>query len=150
MIIDKIENANRYYSLHPDFESVFEGLKKLTAQSDKVRYEVNGDKAFYNLSEYENKPAGECKFESHRVYTDIQYVVAGHEHIDVADAGELKVTEDFSDGGDCAFYADTAEFHVADLRAGEFVILFPGEAHRPLVAPNGVPVKTVKAVAKIK
>lgn len=150
MIADKIKNAHRYYSLHPEFKAVFEGLAKLTAASGRVRYEVDGDNAFFSLSEYENKPAGECRFEAHREYIDIQYVLEGHEHIDVADAADLDVVEDFTDGGDCAFYGDAAGFNVADLHAGEFVILFPGEAHRPLVAPGGVPVKTVKAVAKIR
>ena len=76
-------------------------------------------------------------------------VISGHEHIDVTDAAALEVTEDFAPGDDVAFYADSDKFSVADLSAGDFVILFPGEAHRPLVAPDGKPVKTIKAVAKI-
>lgn len=149
MVIDSIKNASKYYSLHPEFKAVFEGLAALSENSDKKRYDVDGEKAFYNFSEYTNKPVDECKFEAHRRYIDIQYVVSGHEHIDVCDAERLEVTEDFEDGGDIAFYGDTADFNVADLHAGDFVILFPGEAHRPLVAPNAKPVKTAKAVAKI-
>lgn len=149
MVIDKIKNAAKYYSLHPKFKAVFEELAALTADSEKTRYEIDGENAFFSVSEYENKSVSECKFESHRKYIDIQYVVTGHEHIDVEDADGLEVTEPFSANGDIAFYADTEKFSTADLADGDFVILFPGEAHRPLVAPNGLPVRTVKAVAKI-
>ena len=150
MIIDNIKNASKYYSVHPQFRAVFEGLKKLDENSDCIRYDLDGDNAFYSLSSYTNKPVSECKFEAHRIYADIQYVISGHEHIDVTDAAKLTVTEDFKDGGDIAFYKDCGDFSTADLQPGDFVILFPEEAHRPLVAPNGVGIKTVKAVAKIK
>ena len=149
MVIDKIENAQRYYSLHPEFKAVFEGLAQLTPESEMKKYEIDGEKAFFSVSEYENMPVAECGFEAHKKYIDIQFVISGHEHIDVTDAAALEVTEDFVPGGDVAFYADSDKFSVADLGAGDFVILFPGEAHRPLVAPDGKPVKTIKAVAKI-
>lgn len=149
MVIDKIENAQRYYSLHPEFKAVFEGLAQLTPESEMKKYEIDGEKAFFSVSEYENMPVAECGFEAHKKYIDIQFVISGHEHIDVTDAASLEVTEDFVPGGDVAFYADSDKFSVADLGAGDFVILFPGEAHRPLVAPDGKPVKTIKAVAKI-
>ena len=92
MIIDNIKNASKYYSVHPQFRAVFEGLKKLDENSDCVRYDVDGDNSFYSLSSYTNKPVSECKFEAHRIYADIQYVISGHEHIDVMDAIKLNVT----------------------------------------------------------
>ena len=149
MIIDKLSNAYRYYSVHPSFRAAFEQLAALDTQSENKRYTVDEDKIFVNLSEYENKPVGECKFESHARYIDIQYVLSGHEWIDVTDTEGLSFTENNLENGDIAFYQTPCSYTTADLSDGWFVILFPGEAHRPLVAPNGTPVKTKKAVAKI-
>ena len=149
MIIDKIENAEKYYAVHPEFKPVFELLASLNADSENKRYEIDSDKAFVNLSTYVNKPVADCKFESHLKYADIQFVVTGHEFIDVCPTEELKATEDKFLTNDIAFYEDANDFSRADLTKGTFVVLFPGEAHRPLVAPDGKGVETKKAVAKI-
>lgn len=149
MIIDNIANAEKYYPVHPAFKAVFEALEKYTEETPEVKNVIDGDSVFINYSSYENKPETECKFESHKKYIDIQYVVSGHERIDVTAADGLAFTENRLDDGDIAFYETPAYFSAADLRAGDFAVLFPGEAHRPLVAPDGVPVKTFKAVAKI-
>ena len=148
MVIGNIKDCEKYCALHPDFRVVFEGLKKLSGDSDRV--EVNGENAFYSASTYINKPAAECKYEAHRKYIDIQYVVSGLEEIRLAPAEQLDVTQDFTTDGDIAFYGDTESYQRALLGAGDFVIIFPCEAHMPLVAPFDNPTKTTKAVAKIK
>lgn len=149
MVIDNIANCEKYYSLHPEFKAVFEALKGYTPETPAVKNVINGDTAFINYSTYTNKPVGECKFESHKKYIDIQFVVKGREFIDVCDTKGLTFTEDNLENGDIAFYEDPECFSTADLSDGDFVILFPGEAHRPLVAPKDVPTVTSKAVAKI-
>ena len=42
------------------------------------------------------------------------------------------------------------DYAQAYLGEGWFAVLFPGEAHRPMTAPDGIPVHVKKAVAKIK
>lgn len=147
MIIDNIANRDRYVSLHPKFKKVFEVLGMLTGNCDKL--DIDGDKAFLSASTYETKCWYDCKFEAHRKYIDIQYVVSGTEDIYLCDSASLKVKEDFTPGGDIAFYADCEEYHVAHLSAGDFVIIYPGEAHMPCVAPAETPATVTKAVAKI-
>lgn len=149
MVTDNIANADKYVSLHPEFRAVFEALKAYTEDTPAEKNVIDGEKAFINYSSYVNKDAGECKFESHKKYIDIQFVVSGREFIDVCAADGLTYTENRLDEGDIAFFETPEKFSTADLGAGDFVILFPGEAHRPLVAPDGVPTKTFKAVAKI-
>lgn len=149
MVIDNIRNAEKYTYLHPAFRAVFEELKKYTAGTKQERLTLDGDKVFINYSSYVNKNADECRFESHDKYIDIQFVVKGREFIDVCDTDGLAFTENRLAEGDIAFYETPDKYSTADLGEGDFVILFPGEAHRPLVAPNGVPTETFKAVAKI-
>ncbi len=150
MIVDNIKNAKLYYSLHPEFKAAFECLKSLTADSENKRYEINGDKCFVNLSEYENKCMSECKYEAHKKYIDIQFMVKGKECIDCEDSAAMLVTEDKMEESDIAFYENSEKYSVATLFDGDFVIIFPEEAHRPMRAYDEKPMTVKKAVAKIK
>lgn len=149
MIIDSIKNAQKYYSVHPSFGKAFEALEAINESTPNERITVDGDNIFINLGEYVNKNIDDCLFESHRKYIDIQYVLSGEEYIDICDEKLLKVTEDRMDTDDIAFFENTDKFSRADLAEGIFVVIFPGEAHKPMIAPDGKGIKTRKAVAKI-
>ncbi len=149
MIIDSIKNASKYYDVHPSFKEAFEAMAKIVSDTPDERITVDGDNIFINLSTYTNKNVDDCLFESHKKYIDIQYVVTGAELIDVCQTNTLKATDDRLDTDDIAFYENTDIFSTAYLAEGIFVVLFPGEAHRPCVAPDGKGIKTKKAVAKI-
>lgn len=149
MIIDSIKNASKYYDVHPSFREAFDALAKIVNDTPDERITVDGDNIFINLSTYTNKNVSECLFESHKKYIDIQYVITGAELIDVCRTNTLKATDDRLDTDDIAFYENSDIFSTAYLTDGIFVVLFPGEAHRPCVAPDGKGIKTKKAVAKI-
>ncbi len=150
MIIDSIKNAHKYYSVHPSFKKAFEALAEIDDNTPDERITVDGDNIFINLGEYVNKNIDECLYESHKKYIDIQYVLKGEEYIDICDEKILKVTNDRLDTDDIAFFENTEKFSRADLAEGIFVVIFPGEAHKPMIAPDGKGIKTRKAVAKIK
>ena len=149
MIIDSIKNASKYYAAHPSLKASFEALMKIDENTPLERITVDGDNIFVNLAEYTNKNVDECLFESHKKYIDIQYVVCGEEYIDICDQEILEFTDNRLDTDDIAFFKNTDKFSRADLTEGMFVVIFPGEAHRPCVAPDGKGVKVRKAVAKI-
>lgn len=149
MIIDSIKNAKKYYTVHPSFEKAFEALSKIDENTPDEKITVDGDTVFINLSTYTNKNVNDCLFESHKKYIDIQFVIDGSEIIDVCDTDTLKATDNRLDTDDIAFYESTDVFSRAHLTKDLFVVLFPGEAHRPCVAPDGKGVKVRKAVAKI-
>ena len=149
MIIDSIKNASRYYSVHPSFKAAFEALEKLDESTPNERITVDGDSIFINMAEYINKNIDECLYESHKKYIDIQFVLSGEEYIDLCDQDILEFTDNRLDTDDIAFFKDTDKFSRADLTEGMFVVIFPGEAHKPCIAPDGKGVKVRKAVAKI-
>ncbi len=149
MIIDSIKNASKYYCVHPSFKAAFEALEKLDESTPNERITVDGDNIFINMAEYVNKSIDECLYESHKKYIDIQYVVSGEEYIDLCDQDILEFTDNRLDTDDIAFFKDTDKFSRADLTEGMFVVIFPGEAHKPCIAPDGKGVKVRKAVAKI-
>lgn len=148
MIIDNIKNCEKYYTVHPSMQAAFAQLKALSADSECTRYTVDGDNIFVNMASYTTKKHDECKFENHKKYIDIQYVLAGAERIDLADADKLTVTEDKYSDGDIAFFADKDAQTSVTLQAGDFVVIFPDEAHRPCMAADNEPSAVAKAVAK--
>lgn len=150
MIIDNLKNCEKYYGIHPSFAAAFEQLKALTAESEPGRYTVDGDSIFVNMAAYTTKNHAECKYENHKKYIDIQYVLSGTERIDLIDADRLTVTEDKYEGSDIAFFADAAAQTSVTLQAGDFVVIFADEAHRPCMAHNNAPSAVAKAVAKVR
>ena len=149
MIIDSIKNADKYYNVHPSFAAAFEALKAIDENTPDERITVDGDNIFINLSTYVNKNIDECLYESHKKYIDIQYVLNGAERIDLTDVNNLTATDDRLETDDIAFYNECEYFSTAHLSEGIFVVIFPGEAHKPMIAPDGKGIKTRKAVAKI-
>lgn len=89
-------------------------------------------------------------FENHRSYIDVQCVVSGEENIFISDipdcTGRLS---DYDGATDIEFFADAA--HPCEARADKnnFLILFPGEAHRPCISPDGKQTHVRKIVVKV-
>ena len=118
----------------------------LRAQADG-RYQPDGEPWFYTISVAHTQPVAQRHTELHLAYADIQIVLEGEEIIryhlnDLRDAPKTETKADF-------FVLDnptlTQEIH---LRAGDFVVFLPGEAHQALCAVNAsAPVR--KAVFKI-
>jgi YhcH/YjgK/YiaL family protein len=95
---------------------------------------------------YDSKTRDKGKWESHRKYLDIQYIVEGTELIGYADLAQVKLGS----------YDDTKDFQALDaegefllMRDGYFMLLAPQDAHMPGMAVS-TPQPVKKAVVKIK
>jgi biofilm protein TabA len=95
------------------------------------RHEVEGDDVFALVSTYHTGPATEKRFETHRVYLDLQYVAAGAERILHAPAEGLAVEAPYDAATDIAFYADPKASSSLLLRAGGLAVFHPADAHKP-------------------
>ncbi len=148
MIYDSLKNGARYLYAAKDLEKVFEFLFTLTENTPPGRYEIS-ENAYVILSEGMTKPRAEGRFEAHEVYADVQYMIRGCEYLDLCDGSALSVT-DTSAGNDLCFFSEPAAYSSLLLEAGKFVLLYPGEAHKPLTAVDDCPAPVRKAVAKIR
>jgi biofilm protein TabA len=109
------------------------------------RNELDGDRVYCMVMEYETKPAEALRFEAHARYIDVQIVYSGTERLDCLPAGTpAKVTEDRLAKDDVAFYEVAREPSQLVLQAGQFAVLHPGELHKP-----GGKAATVSKVRKI-
>lgn len=112
------------------------------------RHEVTDDGVYANVQTYLTKDT--APFENHRRYIDVQCVVSGEEDIFISDihdcTGRLS---DYDGATDIEFFADAAHPREARADKNNFLILFPGEAHRPCISPDGKQTHVRKIVVKV-
>lgn len=148
MIYAKNADALAYRGIHPSLDLALEHITPefLAALRDNQRVELNGDLVYCTRFTYETIPQEESFFEAHRRYLDIHIMVEGEERVDVNRPEDLKLT-DAQAGND--FYAYQGEsWHSTVLKPGEFLVVFPGDAHRIKVQVDG-PKTVSKAVFKV-
>lgn len=150
MILANIKDADRYRALSPCFSAVFEFLKTLTTESEDGvvadDYKVNFSGKFIDTSD--TNPDGSVKsFEAHRKYIDIHYCISGSEGIGYADVSTLKPTTEYDEEND--YFLLTGSYQKVILRKGDFCIVFPEDAHIPMMVGDTGD-SLMKAVAKVK
>ena len=143
MIIDRIEEQERYYALHPDMELAFAFLAE-AADLEPGRYELENG-LFATISEGETRPIQTVDLEAHRKYIDLQYCMSGGERMSWAHIQELnRVAED--EEHDNYFYEGVST--AMSIRPGMFYIMFPSDGHRA-ACHNEFPKRYRKVVVKI-
>ena len=148
MIYAKNADALAYRGIHPNLDLALEHITPefLASLRDNQRVELKGDLVFCTRFTYETIPQEESFFEAHRRYLDIHIMVEGEERVDMNRPEDLKLT-DAQEGND--FYAYQGEsWHSTVLKPGEFLVVFPGDAHRIKVQVDG-PKTVSKAVFKV-
>jgi YhcH/YjgK/YiaL family protein len=161
MIVDSITNAGLYTGLGERIARALALLSKERFAGMKTgKHEVDGASLFYMVQAYQSKPREQGKWESHRKYLDVQYVVEGVESMgwaplgsaalaDVpgrAPLGGLTVTQPYDPAADAALYEGDGSF--VTVTPGTFVLLWPQDAHMPGIAVKE-PVSVLKVVVKI-
>lgn len=132
MVLDRIENASLYQALHPCFKQAFDYIAQIDIHTIPVgRYEVDGDSIYALVQEYLTKPQGEGKWEAHRRYIDLQYVVQGAEGMGYANIHNLEQGEYMPEKDFLPLFGEGEQIA---LRSGYFVLLFPEDAHMPSMA----------------
>ena len=89
--INKREFAVYYFRNTARWEKAFKFLKNNDlAKLELKRYDIDGDDLFATVSEYMSKNEETTKFEAHRKYIDIQYVISGKEIMNIAPLKPVK------------------------------------------------------------
>lgn len=135
MIKDKLVNAKMYYSLSENIKNGFEWLS--STDLDNIadgKYYIDGDKLYANIQTYETKE--DANYEAHRKYIDIQYIIKGKEYIGVTDINNCKTCEIYDAEKDIEFFKcnDASPYQL--LKEGDFILLYPHDAHKPSINPE--------------
>lgn len=135
MITDKLKNASQYYLLGEKIQKGFEFLLNNDLKSlDDGRYEIDGDKIYANVQTLKTKPVDEKKWEVHRKYIDIQYVIKGSERMGYGALEDFKkVVVEYDPERDLEFL-DGDKFNFINVDEGEFTVFYPQDVHAPMLS----------------
>lgn len=147
MIISKLIHSNRIESLHPLFKELFDYVKEHDLLKEKPgRIVLKGDDLFINHVVTDGADPNKQPLEIHRDYIDIHIPLEGREIIGWKPTEELlEEIKPYEKEGDCALYSDKSSNFV-EVATGEFVIVFPEDAHAPAIGKNTIH----KLIAKVK
>ena len=136
--IDKRSLAIQYFKNKNHWDQAFTFLKNSDLKNFPLgKKELDGDSLFVSVDEYLTKDKNDTRYESHRKYIDIQYIIEGEEMMGLAplDKVEPDVVEPYNAEKDIAFYQyDGGEYITATPK--NFVLFFPTDAHRPVMKVN--------------
>jgi YhcH/YjgK/YiaL family protein len=148
MILDNLENADRYYDCAEGLEKAFKFLTDNDLENlPPCKIKIQGDDIYVVIADVEGKEQQECRLEAHRDYIDIQLVINGTEQLGWSATEDCKdVIKEYNEQHDVEVYADQPDT-LLTLTEGKFVIFFPEDAHMPSIAPGQ---RYRKVVAKVK
>lgn len=136
MIVANLTNKAEYYGIHPELDKALDCLTpEFLANAATEKTCLDGENLFVTKFHLETVPEEQTFFEAHRKYLDIQVVTEGTERVQIAHPDSLTLTET---QGDFYGYRGEGEQDVI-LKPGNFLIVFPGDAHRlklPVTQPG--------------
>ncbi|MDR2859744.1 MAG: YhcH/YjgK/YiaL family protein [Mediterranea sp.] len=147
MIIDTLDNLEKYVSLNPLFAEAAKFVKTHDLNLLELgKTELKGKDLTVNVSQTTAKTKEEAKLETHNEYIDIQIPLSGTETMgytarkDCNPANALYNAEK-----DITFYSGQAESYIT-VEQGMFAIFFPQDGHAPGISPVGLK----KIIIKVK
>ncbi len=146
MILDRLEQLNRYTALHPLFGKAFEFLHQAGLKALSIgRHEIDGDRLFAIVGHDQARSREKSKLEAHRKYIDIQAVLLGTDEMGWKNVHQCRKSDGgYSDEKDVEFFLDSPDAWVP-VTPGCFAIFFPEDAHAPLVGMG----ELIKVVVKV-
>lgn len=131
MILDSLQNAEKYYSLNSGFEKAFRFLKKNDIPSLEGRIEIDGDRVYAVVIKADGQGHEGAQLERHEKYIDIQFGVSGINEFGWKPLEEcLTVSKPFDEADDYGFFAEEPDVWIP-VKPGQFAIFFPEDGHTP-------------------
>jgi biofilm protein TabA len=148
MIIDTLQNAPKYFSVHPLFERAFEYISQndLINTADGKNDIAEGLKAIISNALGKTKEISLQKFECHNKNIDIQLCINGVETMGWKPRENCVIPNgDYNEEKDVLFFNDAPDMFF-QLTNGQFVIFFPEDVHAPMIGEGEIK----KLVIKVK
>lgn len=152
MIKDNLQNLAYYNYLNSDIKHGLKYIRDTDFESlENGRHEIVEGKIFANIQEYTSKPEQECKYEAHKKYVDIQFIIKGEEKIGTGKIADFKELSQYDDQKDIVFLSPNENATLKNINLGEkeFAIFMPNDVHMPSVALKE-PSLVRKVVVKIQ
>ncbi|MBF0498568.1 MAG: YhcH/YjgK/YiaL family protein [Candidatus Riflebacteria bacterium] len=148
MIINRLERAENWFVMGKRIKHALQYLRTVDPETlSPGRHELEGDRLFAMIQEYETKPIEKGFWETHRRYIDVQFVAKGVERIGWADADAMHEGP-YDESKDLIVLQGKGDF--LTVRPGTFLILGPRDAHMPCISPESGPGFVKKIVVKVQ
>ncbi len=147
MVIDSLENLEKYASLNPLFAQAIDFLKSNDLNALEIgKIELKGKDLYVNVAQTKPKAKEEAKLETHIDYIDIQVPLSGTEIMGYTAAKDcIPADAPYNAEKDITFFEGLAESYIA-VKPGMFAIFFPQDGHAPGITSDGVK----KIIVKVK
>ncbi|MFZ1533925.1 MAG: YhcH/YjgK/YiaL family protein [Chitinophagaceae bacterium] len=148
MIIDTIQNASKYFSVHPLFAKAFEFIQQtdLANAPDGKSDIAEGLKAIFSNKTGVSAAASVAKFECHNHHIDIQLCINCTETMGWKPREKCKVENGgYNPEKDVQLYNEQPDMYF-QLTNGQFAIFFPEDVHAPMIGEGDIK----KLVIKVK
>lgn len=150
MIIDTLENADKYFSVHPLFADAFEYIRSQDLETIEVgKYEIEGDnlRAIISSKTGMSKAESIAKFECHDKHIDIQLCIKGREQIGWKSRQTCKDQKgEYNPEKDVVIFNDMPDMFF-ELTDSQFAIFFPGDVHAPMIGESDIKKMVIKVKA---
>lgn len=145
MILDVLENAQRYFALHQRFSEAFDFLLRPELKElPEGKHAIDGDRLFAIVAKEAGRKKEDALLEIHKKYIDIQLILAGTDTMGWRPKTScLKRVEAYDPETDLQFYGDEP-LSWPVVTAGAFAIFFPEDAHMPLISSGMIHKVVVK------
>lgn len=147
MIIDTLENLEKYVSLNPLFKEVIDFIKanKWEQVEDGI-HPLRGDDAFVNVQTFKGKLPADAAVEYHRKMIDVHVPISSPETYGYIPMAELPA-DAYKEEEDMALIPGVASQTFVTAKPGQFVIFMPQEGHAPGISDDP---QFHKAIFKVK
>jgi YhcH/YjgK/YiaL family protein len=145
MILDILDNADRYVELNTRFQAAMNFLRRSDlGELPTGRMEIDGNGLYAVVIKGPGRSPMDALIETHDRYIDIQYLISGDETIGWKARRDLGEPTDATDPrNDVTFYPDKPVSWTA-LTPGMMGIYFPEDAHMPMLTGGEVHKVVVK------
>jgi biofilm protein TabA len=148
MIVDTLQNASKYFAVHPLFEKAFQYINSIDLQNQADgKFEIaDGLKAIFSNAQGKLKEDSVAKFECHNSNIDIQLCINGVETIGWKPREKCQTPNgEFNTEKDVQLFSDVPDMYF-QLTNGQFAIFFPEDVHAPMIGDAEIK----KLVIKVK
>lgn len=114
---------------------------------EKGKHVVNED-FYFLIQEYVAKDPEVARFEAHKNYVDIQYIIEGKEAMEVAPLEKMEVMNPYNPEKDVEHLFNIEGACKMINAAGGYAVFYPNDAHKPCIKVNDNIVK--KIVGKVR
>ncbi|KXB40606.1 YhcH/YjgK/YiaL family protein [Bacteroidales bacterium KA00344] len=147
MIIDTLDNLEKYVSLNPLFREVIDFMKaNKWKEIEDGKHLLKGDDVFVNVQTLKGKLPAEAAMEYHRKMIDVQVPISSPETYGYIPMVELPA-DVYNEENDMGMIPGVTSQTFVTVKPGQFVIFMPQDGHAPGISDQP---QFRKAIFKVK